>query len=69
MIKGSIGIPTDAMPPILQMLIAKELKFDLLRGSKFRYRSAGLTGLRLEMRLTEATCRRDKPKPEGRPSP
>jgi len=53
MIKGSIGIPADALSPILQMLIAKELKFILLTGSKFRYRSARLTGLRLEMRLTD----------------
>jgi hypothetical protein len=35
------------------MLIAKEFKFILLRGSKFRYRSARLTGLRLEMKLDE----------------
>lgn len=35
------------------MLIAKEFNFVLLRGSKFRYRSARLTGLRLEMRLTD----------------
>jgi hypothetical protein len=53
MIRGSIGIPADALPPILQMLIAKEFKFVLLRGSKFRYRSARLTGLRLEMKLNE----------------
>jgi hypothetical protein len=53
MIKGSIGIPADVLPPILQMLIAKEFKFVLLRGSKFRYRSARLTGLRLEMKLTD----------------
>lgn len=52
-IRGSVGIPADALPPILQMLIAREFKFVLLRGSKFRYRSARLTGLRLEMRLTE----------------
>ena len=51
--RGSIGIPADALPPILQMLIAKEFKFVLLRGSKFRYRRACLTGLRLEGRLTE----------------
>jgi hypothetical protein len=53
LLKGSIGIPTDALSPILQMLIAKELKFILLTGSKFRNRSARLTGLRLEMRLTD----------------
>jgi hypothetical protein len=53
LIRGSIGIPADALPPILQMLIAKELKFILMTGSKFRHRSARLTGLRLEMKLTD----------------
>jgi hypothetical protein len=53
MIRGSIEIPADVLSPILQMLIAKQLKFVLLTGSKFRYRSARLTGLRLEMKLTE----------------
>jgi hypothetical protein len=52
-IRGSIGIPADALSPILQLLIAKELKFVLMTGSKFRHRSARLTGLRLEMKLTE----------------
>jgi hypothetical protein len=52
-ITASIGIPADALSPILAMLIAKEFKFVLLRGSKFRYRSARLTGLRLEMKLAE----------------
>jgi hypothetical protein len=52
-IRGSIGIPADALPPILTMLIAKELKFILMTGAKFRHRSARLTGLRLEMKLTE----------------
>jgi hypothetical protein len=53
MIRGSIGIPADVLSPILQMLIAGQLKFVLLTGSKFRYRSARLTGLQLEMKLTE----------------
>jgi hypothetical protein len=53
MIRGSIGIPADALSPILQMLIAKALKFILMIGSKFRHRSARLSGLRLEMKLTE----------------
>jgi hypothetical protein len=53
MIKGSIGIPADALPPILQMLTAKELKFVLMTGSKFRHRSARLTGFRLEMKLSD----------------
>jgi hypothetical protein len=52
-IRGSIGIPADALSPILQLLVAKELKFVLMTGSKFRHRSARLTGLRLEMKLTE----------------
>lgn len=52
-IGGRVGIPADALPPILQMLIAGQFKFVLLRGSKFRYRSARLHSLRLEMKLTE----------------
>jgi hypothetical protein len=35
------------------MLIAERFKFVLLRGSKFRYRTSRLTGLRLEMKLDE----------------
>lgn len=53
MICGSIGIPPDALSPILQMLIVKALKFDLMTASKFRHRGARLIGLRLEMRLTD----------------
>ncbi len=49
----SIGIPADVLSPILQTLVTKELKFILLTGSKFRCPSARLTGLRLEMRLTQ----------------
>jgi hypothetical protein len=41
------------LPPILQMLIAGHFRFMLLRGSKFRYRSARLISLRLEMKLTD----------------
>jgi hypothetical protein len=53
MINGSIGMPADVLSPIMQLLIAKELKFIVLTASKFRYRSAGITDLRLEMRLTD----------------
>jgi hypothetical protein len=49
-----VEIP-HALPPILQMLIAGQFRFMLLRGSKFRYRSAWLISLRLEMKTT---CRR-----------
>jgi hypothetical protein len=52
-IVGSLGIPTDLLPPILQMLIAGQFKFVLMRGTKFRYRSARLHSFRLEMKLTE----------------
>jgi hypothetical protein len=52
-IDGHVGIPQDALPPILQMLIAGQFRFMLLRGSKFRYRSARLHSLRLEMKLSE----------------
>jgi hypothetical protein len=53
MIKGLIGMPADVLSPIIQLLIAQELKFIVLTASKFRYRSAGITDLRLEMRLTD----------------
>jgi hypothetical protein len=52
-IVGSLGIPADVLSPILQMLIAGQFKFVLMRGSKFRYRSARLSSFRLEMKLTE----------------
>jgi len=32
-IVGHVGIPQDALPPILQMLIAGQFRFMLLRGS------------------------------------
>ncbi|WP_199751468.1 hypothetical protein [Bradyrhizobium sp. RP6] len=56
---GNIGIPWDALTPILQMLIAGRFKFVLMRGTRFRHRSAKLNSLRLETKLTE-----DDPLPE-----
>ncbi|QAU48864.1 hypothetical protein [Bradyrhizobium guangzhouense] len=56
---GNIGIPWDALTPILQMLIAGRFRFVLMRGTRFRHRSAKLNSLRLETRLTE-----DDPLPE-----
>ncbi|MGY3510622.1 hypothetical protein [Bradyrhizobium lupini] len=52
-ILGNIGIPRDALTPILQMLIAGKLNFVLMRGSRFRHRSAKVNSLRLETKLTE----------------
>lgn len=39
-IAATLGIPSDALVPMLQMLTASRLKFVVLRGTKFRYRSA-----------------------------
>jgi hypothetical protein len=50
-IDASIGIPSDTLAPILQMLIAERLKFVTLRGSKFRYRSARLISFSLDAKL------------------
>jgi hypothetical protein len=61
-ILGNIGIPWDALGPILQMLIAGRFKYVLMRGSRFRHRSAKLNSL-LETRLTEdysTPCERPK---------
>ncbi|MGY3396471.1 hypothetical protein ACVWW6_009062 [Bradyrhizobium sp. USDA 3311] len=52
-ILGNIGIPWDALTPILQMLIAGQFKFVLMRGTRFRHRSAKVNSLRLETKLTE----------------
>jgi hypothetical protein len=47
---ASIGIPQDALGPILQMLIAERFRSVVLRGSKFRYRSARLVSVSLQTR-------------------
>jgi hypothetical protein len=52
-IDGHIGIPADAWAPVLQMLIADRMKFVVMRGAKFRYRSARLVSYSLQTRLSE----------------
>jgi hypothetical protein len=52
-ILGLISIPTDVLPPILQMLISERFKVVSMSGTKFHYRRARLLGLRLEMNMTE----------------
>jgi hypothetical protein len=52
-IVGLISIPTDVLPPILQMLIDGRFKFVLMSGTKFHYRRARLVGFRLEMHMTD----------------
>ncbi|MET4324460.1 hypothetical protein ABIB80_000265 [Bradyrhizobium sp. i1.15.2] len=50
---ASIGIPLDASAPILQMLIGERFRFVMLRGSKFRCRSASLVSFSLRSELWE----------------
>jgi hypothetical protein len=50
---ASVGIPQDALAPILQMLIAERFKSVVLRGSKFRYRSAKLVSFSIQTKLGE----------------
>ncbi|MHC2531907.1 hypothetical protein [Bradyrhizobium diazoefficiens] len=50
---ASLGIPSNALTPILQMLIAGRLKFVVMRGSKFRYRSARLHSYSLGTKFEE----------------
>lgn len=57
---GNIGIPCDALSPILQTLTADRFKFVLMRGTRFRQLAAKLNSLRLETKLTT-----DDPSPAG----
>ncbi|MGX1165748.1 hypothetical protein AB7M16_002014 [Bradyrhizobium sp. USDA 372] len=50
---ASVGIPHDALASILQMLVAERFRFVVLRGSKFRYRSARLVSFSLKSKLGE----------------
>ena len=52
-IDAILGIPSDALAPMLQMLTADRLKFVVLRGTKFRYRSARLHSFSLSAALGE----------------
>jgi len=46
-----MAIPQDALTPIPQMLIAGRLKFVVMRGARFRYRSPRLLGYGLPPKL------------------
>lgn len=50
-IAGLVSIPIDALPPILQMLIADRFRFVAMRGPRFRYRQALCNSFRIEMKL------------------
>ncbi|MCP3468336.1 hypothetical protein [Bradyrhizobium sp. CCGUVB23] len=48
-----ISIPADMLPSVLQVLGASRLKYLVMRGSKFRYRSARLVSYSLGSKLEE----------------
>jgi hypothetical protein len=50
-ISGLVSIPTDALSPILQMLIGGRFRFVEMRGPRFRYRQTLCNSFRLEMKL------------------
>ncbi len=50
---GLISVPMDALPPILQMLIADRLKFIAISGTQLYRRTTRLNGLRPEMNMEE----------------
>jgi len=50
---ANLSIPSDVLVPILQLLTAGRLKFVVMRGSKFRYRSARLHSYSLGTELDE----------------
>lgn len=60
MIDRHIGIPSDALSPILQMLIAGRFKWLVIRGTKFRYRSACLVTYSLQSKRGEDDLRSER---------
>jgi hypothetical protein len=50
-ITGLLSLPEDALPPILQMMIADRFKFVVAHGTRFSHRRATLNGFWLEMKL------------------
>jgi hypothetical protein len=51
--EARLSIPSDMLPSVLQVLAAGRLKYLVMRGSKFRYRSARLVSFSLQTRLAE----------------
>ena len=54
MLRGHVAIPPDSLPPLLQLLIAGELHYVVLRGSKLRYRSGHIIDCQFSRSLDEA---------------
>lgn len=54
LLTGYLSLPEDALPAILQMLIADRFRYVVLHGDKLRYRRASVRSYRMEMTLDEA---------------
>jgi hypothetical protein len=48
-----MSIPTDSLPPILQMMISKRFKFIAMRGDRLKRRRAFFRSFGLEMTMDE----------------
>jgi hypothetical protein len=50
---GLLSIPSDALPSVLQMVIADRFRFAVLHGNRLRYGRALIRSFRLEMTIEE----------------
>ena len=50
---GLLSIPSDALLPVLQMMIGSRFRFVVLGGDRLRYRRAAIRTYRLEMTIDE----------------
>jgi hypothetical protein len=50
---GLLSIPSDVLPPILQMMIADRFRFAVLHGERLRYGRALIRSYRLKMAIEE----------------
>jgi hypothetical protein len=48
-----LSIPSDALPPLLQMLIGDRLHYAVMTGDKLRYRHGRIRSFRLQMSMEE----------------
>lgn len=53
MFKPLLRMPSDAIAPVLQMLIAEKFKYVVLNGDKPRYGQGSVRSYRFEMKTTE----------------
>jgi hypothetical protein len=50
---GLLSIPSDALPPLLQMLIGDRLHYAVMTGDKLRYRHGRVRSFRLQTSMEE----------------